>query len=214
MPVSATRLRLEQVVGVDRARTKRLLATSAGRAPGSSTPWFGGGMRMLDYLWNLFKPGGRKRIDVTFTEEELEAIRKHGEQINSFAPEPGQVLYVKDEMVNPLKAFALVEHVAKQMAFAHELPEEETGPLLDKVIATQAKACVLHELPYYLYLWATLNEAKGDMEAAKRLFALFLKYQAEFKPGKVDGFIIRLLKLEHWYDVEKAIREARTAVGQ
>jgi hypothetical protein len=117
-------------------------------------------------------------------------------------------------MVNRLKALALVEHVAKKMAFAHELPEQETGPLLDKVVATQAKAYALHELPYYLYLWAALNAAKNDMTTANRLYALFLKYQAEFNPRKEDELIIHLLELEYWYDVKKAIVEARTALGQ
>src|SRR5262245_6831993 len=93
---------------------------------------FGGGIAMLGFLRNLLKAEVKwVRVDLTFTEEELEAIRKHGELLNSFAPEPGQVLNVADELVNPLKALALVEHVAKQMAL--EVPEEEFGPLMDKV---------------------------------------------------------------------------------
>jgi inorganic pyrophosphatase len=73
---------------------------------------------------------------------------------------------------------------------------------------------VLHELPYYVYLWAALNDVKNDMETAKRLYAMFLEHQAEFKPGIVDKCIINFLELEHWYDVEKAIREARKAISQ
>src|SRR5262245_43708849 len=85
---------------------------------------FAGGIAMLDFLRSLLKAEVKRvRVDLTFTEEELEAIRKHGELLNSFAPEPGQVLNVADELANPLKALALVEHVAKQMAL--EVPEEE-----------------------------------------------------------------------------------------
>src|SRR5262245_37893873 len=100
---------------------------------------FGGGIAVLDFLRTLLKAEEKRaRVDVTCTEEELEASRRHGELLNLFAPEPGQVLHVAVELANPLKALALVEHVAKQMAL--EVPEEEFGPLMNKVIATQAKA--------------------------------------------------------------------------
>ena len=168
---------------------------------------------MLGWLRNLFVAGKkRKPIAFSFTDEELEAIRKQGDEINSLTPQPGQVFYVRNELVNPLKALALVKHVARQIAILNKLPKEQIRPLLDKAIATQAKACALHELPYYFFLWASLTKVKGDTETAKRLFGVFLKSQAQFKPRKGDRFIIGLLEADDLYHVEKAVVEARKAI--
>jgi hypothetical protein len=150
-----------------------------------------------------------KPIDITFTEEEAAAILEHNREINSFAPEPGQVLYVVPEMERALKALGLVKHVRRQLGIADNVPAAEVPPLLDKVIATQAKAYALHGLPFYIYLWALLNEEKGDTETAKRLYGLFLSQQADFKPSKVDEWIVQYIRIEGWYDVEEAIKEAR-----
>jgi len=156
----------------------------------------------------------RVRVHITYTEEELEAIQNYSDEINSFAPEPGQVFYASNEMVNPIRALALVEHVVKQMVAARGLTEEKNRPFVDKLIKTVAKASAMHELPFYFYLWAGLSAVKGDKETAKRLYALFLKFQAEFKPGKVDNFIIGLLKLHHWFDVENAMSLAQQSIAR
>jgi hypothetical protein len=156
---------------------------------------------------------GMKRIDITFTDEEEAAILEQAREFNSFAPGPDQVLYVIPEMERAMKALGLVKHVRRQLGIADRVPAADFPPLLDKIIKTQAKACAVHGLPYYIYLWALLNEEKGDMETAKRLCALFLSQQAKFKPSEVDESMIQFIKIEGWYDVEEAIREARKMIA-
>jgi hypothetical protein len=152
-----------------------------------------------------------KRINVTFTDEEQAAISECIREANSFAP-PGKVLYVIPEMERALKALALVKLVRRQLAIADKAPAAEFPPLLDKIIKTQVKAYGLHDLPFYIYVWALLNEEKGDMETAKRLYALFLSEQAQFKPSKVDELIIQSITPEGWYDLEGAVSEARNMI--
>jgi hypothetical protein len=112
-------------------------------------------------------------------------------------------------MERALKALGLVKHVRRQLGIADKVPADEFLPLLDKIIRTQAKAYAVHGLPFYIYIWALLNAEKGDSEAAKRLYALFLSQQEAFKSSKVDEWIIQYIKIEGWYDVEEAIEEAR-----
>jgi hypothetical protein len=154
-----------------------------------------------------------KRIDIMFTDEEEAAILEQYREVNSFAPEPGQVAYVIPEMERALKALGLVKHVFRQLGIANKVPAADFPPLLDKIIKTQAKAYVVHNLPFYTYLWALLNEEKGDMDTAKRLYGLFLSQQAEFKPSKVEEWIIGLIEFEEWYDLEEAIKEARKIIA-
>lgn len=170
-------------------------------------------MSWLSRLFNpnsdLPDPPGMKRIDITFTEEEQAAILSHNRELNSFAPEPGQVLYVVPEMERPLIALGLVKHVRRQLSTADKLTPAEYPALLDKIIKTQVKAYGMHALPFYIYLWALLSEEKGDTETSKRLCTLFLSQQAEFRPSKIDECIIQFIKIEGWYDVEEAIKVAR-----
>jgi hypothetical protein len=62
---------------------------------------------------------------------------------------------------------------------------------------------------YYIYLWADLCELIGDVEQAKRLYALFLTTQSEFKPDKTDAIMTKYLQTKRWFDVEDAIDEAQ-----
>jgi hypothetical protein len=73
---------------------------------------------------------------------------------------------------------------------------------------------VLHDLPYYLYLWATFCEDKDDAEQAIILYALFLDEQSKFKPDKVDSVVISYLQPEARFDVDGAIEYARKRCQQ
>jgi hypothetical protein len=158
-------------------------------------------------------PPGMRPIEITFTDEEQAAILEQHREISSDADlKPGHVLYAIPEMEQALRALGLVKHVHRQLAIAHKVPAAEFPSLLDKIIKTQVKACVVHGFPYYVYIWAVLNEEKGDAATAKKLYARFLSQQAEFEPTRVDELIVQLIKPEAWYDPEGAIAAAREVI--
>jgi hypothetical protein len=174
----------------------------------------------MSWLRRLFNPKAdepappqMERIAITFTEEEEAAISKQQREVDSFAPEPGQVMCFSPEMANAMMALGLVKYVREQLGIADRVPAAEFPAIIEKIIKTQAKATALHSLPYYFYIWAVLNEEK-DMETAKRLHTLFLSKQASFKPNIVDKWIIQYINIEGWYSVEEAIEEAQKMIAK
>jgi len=153
-------------------------------------------------------------IALTFTEKENEAIRTERQLWTSSVPlEPDQRLIVHPKMANAIDALGLIEYVRTLVAAAHDLPQSERGVVLEEATKVQIKAYVMHDLPYYLYLWATLCEEKGDAERATRLYALFLEEQNRFQPDKIDALVIKYLAPEHWFNIDGATQYARQATG-
>ena len=155
-------------------------------------------------------------IEVTFTHEELEAIQRNREAFVAAASVPeGWSLAAAPKMADAIDALGLIEYIEDQLSIANKVSEEKAMSIVEKVITTLAKICAMHDLPFYFYVWANVNETKGDMETAKRLYALFLRFQSEFTPDKVDNIIITYLQqAKTWFNVEDAIANAQRAISE
>jgi len=172
-------------------------------------------------LLHLFKSkrkesaeSSKVQVSIKFTDEEAEVIRKNREAFLSLTPN-GQ-LWMRPEAANSLDALALVDHVAEMMRIVDDrgVQEDLRLAVLDKAIKTQAKVCALHDLPYYLFLWADLCDVKGTTAEAKRLYSIFLRAQTEFKPDETDSVVLSYLKTKNWFDVEDAIKQAQSMVSE
>jgi hypothetical protein len=75
----------------------------------------------------------------------------------------------------------------------------------EKAVASVWKSYSMFPLPIFLYHRACFLQMAKQKDEARRLFAAFLKEQAEFK---VDDVTKALIKYEG-YDVEKAVLHAR-----
>jgi hypothetical protein len=170
-------------------------------------------------IFNLFRSEKQQKVakvpvNVTFTAEETEAIGKNRGFFASLSPE-GKELHVTTEAANAIDAIGLLEYVFNMVASSERagISREEQLGILEKAVKAQAKVCALHDLPYYWFLFANLCAKNGQMDQAKRLYAVFLKTNREFKPGNMDVISINYLRENGLLHEEDAVAEAEEALN-
>jgi len=154
-------------------------------------------------------PEGYAEVNVTFTQEENEAIATSLQQYaaiaNADAPE-GSTMYVHPKVKVGMKAKALAEYVEDLMA---RLPycesDQETASLMQKAIHAQAAAYAVHNLPVYLFQLAGMFEFSGDAAKAKDFFRNFLRANAEFRPDQVDTIFLA----QSGFDLQEIVEVAK-----
>lgn len=166
-------------------------------------------MNIFDWFKEKGRKPGLRQVQVTFTPEETEVLKRNRAAYATMAP-PGKVMHVTEKAGNAIDALGLFEYVLGLMAQARypDLAEHQRKQVLMKASQAQAKVCALHDFPYYVYMFAHLSNVNGETEQAKRLYAIYLKQQSEFVSGPVDEITFDYICGNDWIDEPRAIAES------
>lgn len=147
-------------------------------------------------ILNWFKrstPKGYKKINVTFTPEEVDAMNRNANFFAGLAEGQGKQLWVTPKAQSAMQAQGLTEYVQEQIRIltTKELNDEEIGIIGEKAIKAQMKAYTVHNLPMYMFQLANIFELLDRMEEAKRWWTMFLREQKRFAPDDVDEIFMQ-----------------------
>ena len=166
-------------------------------------------------------PKGYKKLTVTFTAEESEAMEQnlamHAKAAKDIAvSESGDDadLLVPPKVIETIKAQGLsyyAERLMDRIVLNEQLTEEQIQEIGDKAAKAQLKAYGLHNLPTYMFEAAQIFDLLGRTEDALTWFRLFLKEQERFAPDKIDEVFLNNLGKS---DATEEISIARRRLAQ
>lgn len=161
-------------------------------------------------------PKGFAKVNVEFTDEEVEAINasmsEYAAIANADAPD-GTKMYMHPKAKDALTARCLTEYVEGLMVQLQDCPADEVAALFDKAIKAQMKAYAIHNLPVYLYQIAGMFEFLGNGAKATEFFRLFLRTQDEFRPDQIDTVFLAQTGFDMPKVIELAKQKLQPAMG-
>ena len=147
-----------------------------------------------------FKRDKDGNLTFDLTAEEQQEVENTFKMFEGYKAHPDVV----DDIQKGTTAFALSNYAKQQIVMSEiESQKENHKKLLEKAIASIAKAYSIYQLPIYIYDLACFMEMVGRMDEARHAFRDFLEKQSQFKPKQLDELFLKQR------DIDEAIKDAK-----